>query len=304
MIGGAGEKRLPTYDELLRPLPPWHPRAWYFGAQALMLRTIGRTSCGIDLGYRHGFNSGVMLDYVYENRARGRWGIGPLIDRGFLNAVGWRGIRLRKEHLKQALRRAIEQRRARGQATHIVDLAAGGGRYLLEVLSEVGQDGITALLRDLHLSGLDEGRRRAGALGLRNVSFEPGNAFVPKALDELSPRPAVVVTSGLYEIIPDDELIRPHFGHVRRCLAPDGTFIFTAQPYHPQLEMIARVLPGLDGRPWVMRLRSLDLLERWAREGGFTRWDAVGDPWGIFYVISTGGGEGSAPRDPRSEAAG
>lgn len=88
-------------------------------------RDAAGRACGIDLGYRHGFNSGVMLDYVYENQARGRWGIGPLIDRGFLNAVGWRGIRFRKEHLKQALRRAIEQRRARGRATHIVDLAAG-----------------------------------------------------------------------------------------------------------------------------------------------------------------------------------
>jgi SAM-dependent methyltransferase len=289
-------KRLPTYEDLRRPLPPWHPKAWYFAAESLMLRTIGRTACGIDLGYRHGFNSGVMLDYVYENRARGRWGIGALIDRGFLNAVGWRGIRLRKMHLKQVLRGAIEERRARGKATHIVDLAAGGGRYLLEVLSEVGPSGITALLRDLRREGLDEGRRRAEALDLRNVRFELGNAFDPAELAALSPQPDIVVTSGLYEIIPDDALIRPHFGRVRRILAPDGTFVFTAQPYHPQLEMIARVLPGLDGGPWVMRLRPLELLERWAREGGFTRWDALGDPWGIFFVVAVSGG--AAPVEP------
>ena len=294
-------RRLPAYDDLLRPLPVWHPKAWYFGAQALMLRTFGRTSFGIDLGYRHGFNSGVMLDYIYENRPRGRWGIGPCIDRAFLGAVGWRGIRLRKAHLKQVLRGVIEERRARGQTTHIVDLAAGGGRYVLEVLSEASPEGITALLRDLQREGLEEGRRHAAALGLRTVRFEPGNAFDPKEIAVLSPRPDVVITSGLYEIIPDDALVRPHFGHVRRCLAPDGTFIFTAQPYHPQLEMIARVLPGLDGKPWVMRLRSLEQLERWAREGGFTRWEALGDPWGIFYVISARGEPGAAQPDRRLE---
>jgi hypothetical protein len=141
-------RRLPRYEDLQRPIPLWSPQAWYYGAQSLILRTVGRASCGVDLGYRHGFNSGVMLDYVYENRARGRWGIGALIDRSFLNAVGWRGIRQRKVHLKQVLRRIIEDRRARGQTTHIVDLAAGGGRYLLEVLSEAGPDGVTALLRD------------------------------------------------------------------------------------------------------------------------------------------------------------
>ncbi len=296
-------RRLPSYEELQRPLPRWHPKAWSFGFQSLVLRTVGRASCSIDLGCRHGFNSGVMLDYVYENRARGRWGIGALIDRAFLDAIGWRGIRQRKVHLKQALRQAIEACRARGRATHIVDLAAGGGRYLLETLSEVGEDGVSALLRDLHREGLDEGRRRAGDLGLRHVRFESGDAFDPKALAALSPRPEIVVVSGLYEIIPDDGLIRPHFGDIRRILAPDGVFIFTAQPYHPQLEMIARVLPGLDGRPWVMRLRSLELLERWAREGGFTRWEAKGDPWGIFYVITVSGGTASNPNGPRGAQA-
>jgi SAM-dependent methyltransferase len=296
-------RRLPTYDELQRPLPPWDPKAWSFGLQSLMLRTIGRTSRGIDLGFRHGFNSGMMLDYVYENRAQGRWGIGALLDRAFLDTIGWRGIRLRKVQLQQDLRRVIDARRGRGQATHIVDLAAGGGRYLLETLREAGESGVTALLRDLQREGLDEARRRAAEMGLRNVRFESGNAFDPGELASLSPRPDIVVVSGLYEIIPDDGLIRPHFGHIRRCLSPDGTFIFTAQPYHPQLEMIARVLPGLDGRPWVMRLRSLELLERWAREGGFTRWGAVGDPWGIFYVITASGGTAPAASGPRPEAA-
>ena len=41
---------------------------------SLLLRTVGQASDGIR-GYRHGFDSGPMLDYVYDNRARGRFGM-------------------------------------------------------------------------------------------------------------------------------------------------------------------------------------------------------------------------------------
>ncbi|HEX2221515.1 MAG TPA: class I SAM-dependent methyltransferase family protein, partial [Candidatus Limnocylindria bacterium] len=85
--------RSPSYEELSRPLPRWHPRAWYYGALAVALRTVGRLSAGIDLGFRAGFDSGLMMEYVYANRAQGRSPLGRLIDRAYLDAIGWQGIR-------------------------------------------------------------------------------------------------------------------------------------------------------------------------------------------------------------------
>lgn len=277
---------MPTFEELSHPLPAWHPKAWYYGSLSTVMRTVGRLSDGIDLGYRQGFDSGLMMEYVYDNRPRGRWLIGPAIDRAYLGAVGWRGIRQRKEHLKAALAEILTERRALGAETVIVDLAAGTGRYLLETLAEHGEDGVEALLRDLAPAGLDVARRRAAELGVRNLRFETGDAFSPAALEAIRPRPDVVVVSGLYEILPDDALIRPHFGLVRSILADDGAFIFTAQPRHPQHELIARTLVNREGRPWVMRLRSLETLEDWAREGGFTRFSRRADAWEIFHVIT------------------
>ncbi len=73
----------------LRGAPVEHPLpargAIKWRALSALLRTLGRTSEGIELGYRHGFDSGPMLDYVYENRARGRLLLGRLIDRFYLS---------------------------------------------------------------------------------------------------------------------------------------------------------------------------------------------------------------------------
>ena len=55
------------------------------------------------LVFRYGFDSGVMLEYVYRNQPRGMTPLGMLIDWVYLNAQGWRGIRQRSQLLKQTL---------------------------------------------------------------------------------------------------------------------------------------------------------------------------------------------------------
>ena len=77
----------------------------------------------------HRLDSGSTLDYIYRNVATG-WGpLGRLIDHNYLNAIGWRGIRERKRHLEELLRRALA-RLAEGRPAHILDVAAGHGRYV------------------------------------------------------------------------------------------------------------------------------------------------------------------------------
>ena len=66
-----------------------------------------------------GFDSGSTLDYVYENEARGAGPIGRMIDRTFLDAIGWRGIRQRKLHLEELIGSATETLKAAGRTVHI-----------------------------------------------------------------------------------------------------------------------------------------------------------------------------------------
>ncbi|MEM8799984.1 MAG: class I SAM-dependent methyltransferase family protein [Pseudomonadota bacterium] len=79
----------------VQPQTEWAPKRWAYDLLKLGLNTVGRLSNGIRIGQTYGFDSGVMLDYVYTNRASGKGIIGRAIDRGFLNSKGWRCIRNR-----------------------------------------------------------------------------------------------------------------------------------------------------------------------------------------------------------------
>ncbi|MFQ5961152.1 MAG: class I SAM-dependent methyltransferase family protein, partial [Candidatus Methylomirabilales bacterium] len=98
--------------------------------------------------------------------------------------------------------------------------------------------------------------------------------------------PNVIVVSGLHEILPDNELTRNHFRQLYRILQAPGTLIFTIQPFHPQLELIARVLPSHSGKPWVMRLRPFELTRQWAEEAGFRVEQVEMDSQDIFGVVT------------------
>ena len=92
------------------------------------MKSGGRLSKGIDLGWRSGFDSGLTLDYVYENKAQGSTPVGRLIDRNYLNSIGWRGIRQQKQTSRFSCGRVIKNPGTPpGCAVRIVDVAAGGG---------------------------------------------------------------------------------------------------------------------------------------------------------------------------------
>src|SRR5439155_13244058 len=108
----------------------------------VVFQTVGRLSAGVRTGQREGFSSGQMLDYVYENRARGLTPLGRALDRLFLDAAGWRGIRERRANLARTLAAIVLARRAAGRPTRVLDVAAGPGRYLLDAADLVGSEGL------------------------------------------------------------------------------------------------------------------------------------------------------------------
>src|SRR5258706_6890979 len=134
--GTANEER---YESLSHPLPALSPAKLLWGSQRLFLKSIGRMSEGIRISWRCGFDSGESLDYVYRNQAAGFSPLGKLVDRVYLSSPGWRGIRVRKTHLQNLLRSAVEKLNAKGQPVRLLDIACGVGRYVLEVLKDMPQ---------------------------------------------------------------------------------------------------------------------------------------------------------------------
>jgi SAM-dependent methyltransferase len=250
-----------------------------------VLRTAGRLCDGIDLGWKTGFDSGQSLDYVYENRPRGRLVVGKLADRVYLNAVGWRGIRQRSENLRKLLQAAIEEVRRRGQPVRIMDIAAGCGRYVLETIAALPPGTVdSVLLRDNMPANLQAARELAASLQIPGVQFVEGDAFDEQSLADVEPPPNVVIVSGLYELFPDNTQVLASLRGIARAMRRGGLLIYTGQPWHPQLEMIARVLINREGRPWVMRRRTQAELDDLVRVAGFEKSDMEIDPHGIFTV--------------------
>jgi SAM-dependent methyltransferase len=273
-----------SYESLLRPLPAWHPKAWYYSLFRLGLRTVGRLSKGVSIGLAYGFDSGVMLEYVYRNRAQGKTPLGKAIDRFYLDSAGWRGIRERGQILQAVLLETLQSNQAQGQVTHLLDVACGGARYDLEVLNQCPPDSYKAVLRDYRHENVEKATQLAQQLGL-TIEITQGDAFSDQDLASVSPRPNVVVVSGLHEILSDNALIQNHYRQIARILEPQGTLIYTIQPNHPQLELIARTLNSHTGEPWVMRLRSLELTQEWASAAGFGNFEVWRDSVGIFGVV-------------------
>jgi alpha-beta hydrolase superfamily lysophospholipase/SAM-dependent methyltransferase len=275
-------------DALASPVPDWTAAALYWHVARGALTVGAVLSRGLALGRETGFDSGSTLDYVYRDRAEGAGPVGRMIDRSYLNSIGWRGIRARKRHLEELIGFALAGLRAEGQPRHILDIAAGHGRYVLEAVGTSGIAVDSILLRDFSRRNVEAGQRLIAEKGLDAVArFERGDAFDAKELSRLEPRPTLAVVSGVYELFADNAPVRTSLAGLARAVPPGGFLVYTGQPWHPQLELelIARTLTShRDGRPWVMRRRTQAEMDQLVAAAGFRKVEQRIDPWGIFTV--------------------
>ncbi|KVE61794.1 bifunctional alpha/beta hydrolase/class I SAM-dependent methyltransferase [Burkholderia vietnamiensis] len=286
------DRRGAFHDEYvaLRAAPASPFARAYWALVRAGLKAGGALSDGIALGLRLGFDSGSTLDYVYRNRPQGRFGIGALIDRTYLDSPGWAGIRQRKLHLQELIGAAIGRLRSRGEPVRIVDIAAGHGRYVLDAIATAAErDGAAPddiLLRDYSAPNVDAGRVLIAQRGLEPIArFERGDAFDDASLATLEPRPTLAIVSGLYELFGDNALVERSLRGLAQAVPPGGYLVYTGQPWHPQLEFIARVLNNHRGEAtWVMRRRSQAEMDELVARAGFRKLDQRIDAMGIFTV--------------------
>jgi hypothetical protein len=165
-----------------------------------------------------------------------------------------------------------------------LDIASGAGRYVLETLHHLRHIPISAVLRDYKQENLDAVRRRAKELDLSNVVVARGDAFDQASLAAITPRPTLAIVSGLYELFPDNEPVLRSLRGLADAIEPGGLLIYTNQPWHPQVEFIARVLTNREGQPWIMRRRTQAEMDELVTAVGFEKIGQEIDPWGIFTV--------------------
>jgi SAM-dependent methyltransferase len=161
----------------------------------LSMKTLGKLSEGIRIGYKHGFDSGISLDHVYKNKARGDLIIGKIIDFFYINAVGWKGIRARRVHMRESLNYCIDSLIKEGKPVRIMDIGSGPGRYLLETAKKYEKNDVKVLLRDYSDSNIDEAREIAKQIGCTNADFKVADAFDPKTYAEQEFKPNILIVS-------------------------------------------------------------------------------------------------------------
>lgn len=231
------------------------------------VRVLGCTSAGVRIGRRYGFGSGMMLDHVCADAPRGTLGIGRVLDGALLAGHDCRAVRSRDAVLTRALREEIA---VRGGEVFVLDVAAGPGRRLQDLLAEDEPGGQLQLVcRDPEPAALKRGRRTARqrrlAEGLVHQQGDPLDPAPPAG----GRTPDIVVASGVYEQVPDDDVFRESLERLRTMLAPDGTLLFTTRTAGPRAELLTDVLPRRDLALREQSCRAPEEAEAWAVKAGF-----------------------------------
>lgn len=250
-----------------------------FGIQKFMLNRLGWLSRGMSVGLQHGFDSGPSLDYVYKNEAAGKLGIGKLMDRCYLNEIGWRGIRERKKNLLSLVRERISSSE---KNIKILDIAGGVGNYLFDIKKEFPDTEI--LINEFKEENIEAGEEIIEENGWENIKFSNLDCFKFETYKSLNFTPDIVIISGIFELFNNNEMLNEAVKGAVEILKEDGCIIYTGQPWHPQLHKIAFVLNNHREKDWVMRRRGQKELDNIFKYNGLEKREMLIDNFGIFTV--------------------
>ncbi|MEX8493412.1 class I SAM-dependent methyltransferase family protein [Sphaerotilus sp.] len=254
--------------------------------QRHLLHRFGPLSDGLRIGLAQGFDSGASLEYVYRHEASGRLGIGKLIDRIYLDTLVWRGVRLRQQHLQRVLSDLIAVHPA-NLPLRILDVAAGGGRHVLETAKRFQDRPMQITLRDAVPANLDAARQLAASLALQHtIDYQCRDALAlsPDSDSAGEPLCDIVVVSGLYELCSDNAPVLASLRAIQGQLRPGGHLVYTGQPWQPQWQAIARILIDHRGEPWQMRLRPQAELDALVSGIHCRKTQSLIGPGGLFTV--------------------
>ena len=254
---------------------------WGYHLQKWALSKLGHLSGGMTVGLTYGFDSGASMDYVYKNTPQGKWGIGRWMDKSYLNAIGWRGVRIRKRHLLQQVEKAIQALQAQEQEVKILDIAGGVGNYLFDIKERHPE--VEIVINEFLPANIQKGEQIIKERGYQNIRFTNYNCFEADTYRKLNYSPNITIISGIFELFGDNILASEAIKGVV-SISDNGYIIYTGQPWHPQLKTIAFVLKSHQEKDWVMRRRSQRELDGLFSLQGVKKKSMLIDDFGIFTV--------------------
>jgi len=252
-----------------------------YRSQKWALGKFGHLSGGMTVGLTQGFDSGASMDYVYKNTPQGKWGVGRWMDKRYLNAIGWRGVRIRKGHLLQQVEKAIQALQAQGRKVKILDIAGGVGNYLFDIKQRHPE--VEIVINEFLPANIQKGEQIIKERGYQHIRFTNYNCFEADTYRKLDYTPNITIISGIFELFGDNALAAEAIKGVV-AISDNGYIVYTGQPWHPQLKTIAFVLKSHQEKDWVMRRRSQRELDGLFALQGVKKESMLIDDFGIFTV--------------------
>ena len=254
---------------------------WCYRFEKWALGKFGHVSEGMTVGLTHGFDSGASMDYIYKNTPQGKWGVGRWMDKSYLNAIGWRGVRIRKGHLLQQVEKAIQALQAQGKKVKILDIAGGVGNYLFDIKERHPE--VEIVINEFLPTNIQKGEQIIKERGYQHIRFTNYSCFEADTYRKLNYTPNITIISGIFELFGDNTLVTEAIKGVV-SISDNGYIVYTGQPWHPQLKTIAFVLKSHQEKDWVMRRRSQRELDGLFALQGVKKESMLIDDFGIFTV--------------------
>lgn len=255
-----------------------------FKFQKWSLNTIGKISKGMEIGLKHGFDSGASLDYVYHNQPQGKLSFGKMMDKNYLEAIGWTGIRIRKQHLIKLLEQKIQILKKEGRKVKILDIAGGTGNYLFDIKEKYPE--VEIVVNEFVKANIEIGEKVIQDKKYQNIRFTNFDCFDPETYKKLNFEPNITIVSGILELFGDNEMASKAIQGINSISEQNSFIVYTGQPWHPQLKMIAYVLNNHQNKDWIMRRRSQKELDRMMTFNNIQKENMLIDDFGIFTVSS------------------
>lgn len=227
-------------------------------------------------------DSGLNIDHMYRNRAKGITRLGKFIDNVLLNLPAVKATRNKKDIIMKILRNEIENNIILDKKTKILDIASGPARYIVDVITSYTHDKIEVLCLDSNRKSINFGRALAGKKPIR---YTKANVFNLRHLKSLSRKlkwiPNILITTGFFEMLQDEifrKMLKDAYDHIEE----EGLIIFTSQADNPSKNLMSELGKKQNGQSWNIFFRTPEYLRRLMIKTGFRDVIISIDQWGMY----------------------